>query len=114
MLSRTNRNLILLAEISRQIRSEDVDRNKTRWLLYVFDAKGTLKRVERERRSLGRFLVRREGLEKSVDTLGRWMLHRAAELNKQRDTADKEQLAQLDLEVERLCIAFQQRDHDRF
>ncbi len=114
LLKRTNKSLILLAEISRQISGDDIDRSKARWLLYVFNAEGTLKRVERERRSLGRVLVRREGLENSVDTLGRWMLHRAAELDRQRDTASHEQLAALDLEMERLCAAFQLRDRDYF
>lgn len=114
LLKRTDRSLILLAEISRQMRSDDVDSNPVRWLLYVFDAQGTLTRVERERRSLGRVLVRREGLDKSVDTLGRWILHRAAELDRQRGTADKEHGAVLDREVEKLCDAFQQRDRNRF
>ncbi|MGG2400139.1 hypothetical protein ACJRW5_24675 [Pseudomonas sp. SH1-B] len=114
MLSRTDKNLILLVEISRQIRSDDVGRNKTRWVLYVFDKDGTLTRVERERRSLGRFLVRREGLENSVDTLGRWMLHRAAELDRKRDMASNEQCIARNHEIEMLCAAYRQRDIDRF
>ena len=114
MLSKIDRDLILLVEISRQVQSDDVDRNKIRWVLYVFNAQGDLKRVERERRSLGRFLVRRENLEVSVDTLGRWILHRIAELDRQRNTTDKEQRAMLDREVEMLCAAFRKRDHDRF
>lgn len=89
LLKQNDRSLILLAELSRQLRGDDLPRNPTQWMLYVFDANGTLTRFERERRSIGRFLVRREGLHNSVDTLGRWMLHRIAELEGQHKTADK-------------------------
>ncbi|MEO8488601.1 hypothetical protein [Pseudomonas sp.] len=114
LLKQTGRSLILLVQISRHIHSDDLDPNKPRWLLYVFDAEGILTRVERERRSLGRALVKREGLVNSVDTLGRWMLHRAAELDLQRDTTDEREHAALDLEMEKICIAFKLRDHDEF
>ncbi len=110
LLGRARRSLILLVEISRQVRDEYSASSPTQWLLYVFDAKGTLTQVKRERRSLGRFLVRREGLHKSVDTLGRWMLHRAAELDRQREAADKELGAVRGLEVEKICAAFRQRN----
>jgi len=110
LLKRADRSLIFLAEIARQIRGDDVERNEPSWLLYVFHADGTMTRVERERQSLGRALVRREGLENSVDTLGRWMLHRAAELDQQRNTTDQDLRTVLDLEVEELCAAFRQRD----
>lgn len=114
LLERSDRSLILLVEISRQIRDEEVDKNRTQWLLYVFDAKGTLTRVERERRSLGRVLVRREGLENSVDTLGRWMLHRAAELDTKRQTAGPELGAVFDSEIAKLCATFQQRSRNYY
>ena len=113
-LKRVDRSLILLVEVSRQLRAEDIERNEPQWVLYVLDAEGTLTRVERERRSLGRALVRREGLENSVDTLGRWMLHRVAELDQERREADEEQRPLLDLEVEKLCANFRQRDDNRF
>lgn len=109
VLQRKERSLIFLVEISRQVRDDDIDRSRTRWLLYVFDGKGVLTRVEREQRSLGRVLVRREGLDKSVDTLGRWILHRAAELTKRRETADTKLGSMLDREIERLCAFFQRR-----
>lgn len=114
LLERTDRSLILLAEMSRQVRDDDVDHNRTRWLLYVFTAEGTLTRVERERRSLGQLLVRREGLDNRVDMLGRWMLHRAAELDRQREASDKELRVMLDREVEKLCAAFRRRKRNRF
>ena len=56
----------------------------------VFDANGTPIQVKREKRSLAHFLGRPEGLHNGVDRLGRWMLHRAAELQRQRETADEE------------------------
>jgi hypothetical protein len=110
LLDRTERSLIVLVQISRQVRNDEIDRNKPRWVLYVFDKNGVGTRVERELRSLGRVLVRRERLENSVDTLGRWMLHRAAELDQQCDMADEEQRGLLVLELEKLCNAFKLRD----
>lgn len=81
LLARTDRSLILLVEISRQVRDVEIERNSTRWELYILDASSKLVRAERLRRDLGAYLVRREGLSNSVDTLGRWMLHRAAQLD---------------------------------
>jgi hypothetical protein len=110
LLGQAHRSLVLLAEISRHVRDEHIVRNPTQWLLYVFDAKGTLTQVKRERRSLGRFLVRREGLHNSIDTLGRWMLHRAAELDRQHETVDEGLGAVRALEIEKICAAFRQRN----
>ncbi|ARU26067.1 hypothetical protein [Cellvibrio sp. PSBB006] len=114
LLRKKNRSLILLVEISRKLKDEDVYNNRPKWLLYVFDANGVLTRYERERRSLGRVLVRREGIEDSVDTLGRWMLHRIAELDQQRKTADQQSSEILSNEIEKLCIAFQQHNGNAF
>ncbi|KTT67254.1 hypothetical protein NS383_01850 [Pseudomonas oryzihabitans] len=102
--------MIILVEISRQITEQDVDRNKTRWMLYIYSADGVLKRVGRERRSLGRFLVRREGLENSVDTLGRWILHHIAEVDLQRSEADEKDRAVLEERLSTLCDEFRRRD----
>lgn len=114
LLSQKDKSLILLVEISRQLKDEDFYNDRPQWLLYVFDANGVLTRYERERRSLGRVLVRREGIEDSVDTLGRWMLHRIAELEQQRKTASKELSIALDLELKTLCAAFQQHRDNEF
>ena|GEM_PF-2328100 len=113
ILDREKRSLILLVEVTRYLRGDETERFPTRWVLYVLRADGTLTRVDRERRSLGRFLVRRERLHNSVDTLGRWMLHRAAELCHQRDAAGARKRASLDRAVEKLCAAFRTRNRTR-
>lgn len=113
ILEREKRSLILLVEVTRYLRSDESERFPTQWVLYVLRADGTLTRVDRERRSLGRFLVREERLRDSGDTLGRWMLHRAAELCQQRDAAGARERASLDRAVEKLCAAFRMRDRTR-
>lgn len=113
-LERLARSLIILVEISRQIRDDEVDKNKRQWMLYVLDSRGLLTRVARERRSFGRVLVRREGLDKSVDTLGRWMLHQAAEVYKKSKTASVEEVLALDSEIAKLCDTFKRRDRNNF
>ena len=71
--------LMVTVEITRS--SDDDDQgSRTRWRVYVIDEGGRPRRVERPG-PLGAALVRREGLSSSSDTLGRWMLHRAAELH---------------------------------
>lgn len=114
LLHQKDKSLIFLVEISRQLKDEDFYNDRPQWLLYVFDANGVLTRYERERRSLGRVLVRREGIEESVDTLGRWMLHRIAELEQQRKTASKELSAALGLELKRLCADFRRHKSNEF
>ena len=111
LLKKTDRSLIFLVQIARQVRSDDIDRNKPKWLMYIFDVEGELTCVERDRRSYGSALVRREGLEHSVDTLGRWMLHQCSELKRQCDMADEKECAKLSLELEKLCAAFKLRGH---
>ena len=108
ILKRSRRSLILHVEISRQARK--AEGNRARWMLYVLDAQGRLTRVARERRSLGRALVRRERLHESVDTLGRWMLHRAAELDLQHQACSDAQVAtKLQKKMAALCAAFRRR-----
>lgn len=114
LLNRLEKSLVFLVEISRQLKDVDFYNDRPQWLLYVFDANGALSRYERERRSLGRVLVRREGLEDSVDTLGRWMLHRIAELDQQHKTADRESGEILSNEIEKLCAAFRQHKRESY
>lgn len=114
LLAKASRSLILNIEISRQFRSSDIDDNQTRWSLYVFDASGRLTFSEQSRRDLGRYLVRREGLDRSVDTLGRWMLHRAAELDSLRGQAAPGARDAIDAEIVATCEAFQMRERRRF
>ncbi|WP_147164802.1 hypothetical protein [Pararhodospirillum oryzae] len=108
LLLRSKRSLIQLVEISRPVASNKTERH-TEWMLHIVDAAGTLTQVKRERRSLGRYLVRRERLDDSTDTLGRWILHRAAELEALRQGANDADCARLERDIEALCIAFRHR-----
>ncbi|MFD9900961.1 hypothetical protein [Mesorhizobium sp. NPDC059025] len=112
LLARTNHSLIILVEISRQVRDEEISRNPKRWELYTLDAAGKLVRAERHRRDLGRYFVRREGLANSVDTLGRWMLHRIAELAEMRKKTDPAERSALDSDIDDLCQAYRKRRRD--
>jgi hypothetical protein len=114
LLAKAGRSLILNIEISRQFRNSDIDDNPTRWSLYVLDASGRLTFAEQSRRDLGRYLVRREGLDCSVDTLGRWMLHRAAQLDGLRGQAAPAERDAIDAEIVATCEAFRRRDRQRF
>lgn len=114
LLAKTGRSLILNIEISRQFRNSDIDDNPTRWSLYVLDASGRLTFAEQRRRDLGRYLVRRERLDRSVDTLGRWMLHRAAELDALREQAAPGERETIEAEIAATCEAFQMRERRRF
>ena len=71
--------MILCVEIARRMEGKRRRRTK-RWQLYVLDGRGRLQRVDRRRRSLGRYWVRKEGLDYSVDTATRWQFHRLEEL----------------------------------
>lgn len=112
LLTRVQRSLLLYVEIQSKAGGENRGRGHdlTEWVFYVFDVAGSLSRITRQRRSLGRVLVRQEGLHTSVDTLGRWMLHRIAELESipvaagapLSDIAPRS-------EVQKLCDAFRQR-----
>lgn len=114
LLAKTGRSLIINIEISRQFRNSDIDDNPTRWSLYVLDALSRITFAEKSRRDLGRYLVRREGLDRSVDTLGRWMLHRAAELDALRGQAAPGARVAIDAEIEATCEAFRRRERRRF
>lgn len=109
LLARTGRSLIIDVEISRQMIDQHIESNPTRWALYVLDAAGKLERAERRRRHLGRYLVRREGLSDSVDTLGRWMLHHAAELDGRLAEVNPDGQAALNREIDALCSSFRLR-----
>lgn len=110
LLKAADRSLILQVEISRQLRNGKFDADRTKWLIYVVNANGDVARIEREKRSLGKNLVRREGLHNSVDTLGRWMLHRIAELERQRSEVGRELNDILELEIHKIYSDFQQRN----
>lgn len=114
LLAKFGRSLIINIEISRQFRNSDIDYNPTRWSLCVFDASGGLTFAEQSRRDLGRYLVRREGLDRSVDTLGRWMLHRAAELDTLRRQAAPGARDSIDAELVATCEAFRRRERRGF
>lgn len=109
LLARTKRSLLLNVEVSRQVADEEVGSNRTHWALYILDAAGNLLRTERCRRDLGAYLVQREGLSHSVDTLGRWMLYHAAELDGMRKTSTAGRRAALDRQIDALCRAFRRR-----
>jgi hypothetical protein len=79
LLRRRRMSMILCVEITRRIEGKRRRRNKG-WQLYVLDRHGRLERVDRRRRSLGRYWVRKEGLDYSVDTAARWQFHRLEEL----------------------------------
>lgn len=111
-LKKSGMSLILNAEIARTVRGEELD-TPTRWALFVLDANGTLTRVKRHRRGLGPYLVRRERLTRSVDTLGRWILHYAAELDVGRAQAGLDEQATLTQRIAALCQSFTERNAER-
>lgn len=111
-LRRAGKSLILNVEIARHVRDEEDD-VPTRWALYILDASGSLNRVQSSKRDLGRYLVRREGLTGSVDTLGRWMLHYAAELDARRTAALPRDRGALTRKINEICRAFAERAIDR-
>jgi len=109
LLAEANRSLLIYVEIERS-RNHD-DSGNTRWALYVLDRHDHLHRVSRTKRGLGPGLIKREKMTNSVDTLGRWLLHRAAELEKLRAVATPAEKATLDSEISRIWDRF--RDVDR-
>ncbi|OCJ05377.1 hypothetical protein A6U86_29390 [Rhizobium sp. AC27/96] len=111
LLDQADKSLILSVEISRRSDNHDSENDDTRWLLYLLDKRGSLTSVTRAPRDLGRVLVRKAGLERSVDTLGRWILHEIADLDTRRKTCDPEEIEGLDAEIAKRCDLFRQRDH---
>jgi hypothetical protein len=99
LLRQENRSLIVDIEIrpyDRDAEEDYVSRRKARRLrLFVIDQDGKVHSLQDRRRDLGRFWVRKEGLAKSVNTLGRWYLHRIAELVEQASTGDDPAIAKL-------------------
>lgn len=85
MLEKNDMSMILSVEIARGMAGES--NYKRQWRIYVVDPSGSLRKIERKRRSLGRYWVRNLGLDHSCDTLLRWRLHRLAELVHNRQAA---------------------------
>lgn len=108
LLAEANRSLLIYVEIERGRRHDDGD--DTRWALYVLDQQDRLHRVERVKRGLGPSLVRRERMTRSVNTLGRWLLHRVAELEAERALAPPEEQEKFALEISRICDRFRENN----
>jgi hypothetical protein len=79
LMARQQMSMIFCVEIARRSLGDSGGRSK-KWQLYVLDEGGRLVKVEQRRRSLGRYLVHKKGMDYSVDTLARWQLHRIEEL----------------------------------
>jgi hypothetical protein len=84
----TGMSVLICAEISRRRYRHDRSLLRTtRWALWLYEAGSGLRRIHRIRRGLGPWLIKKAGMERSTDTHGRWLLHRAAELDAARLTA---------------------------
>ncbi|KTE39789.1 MULTISPECIES: hypothetical protein [unclassified Sphingopyxis] len=106
LLTEANKSLLIYVEIARRRRHEEG--GDTRWALYVLDQHDHLHRIERVKRGLGPLLIKRERMRNSVDTLGRWLLHRAAELDGKRARATPDEAERLEVEISRICSRFRE------
>lgn len=104
LLRRSGKSLIVHVEVARKRPRSDF--GKTQWRLYILDQDGSFRRIERTKRGLGPYLVRREGLNNTVDTYARWLLHRIAELDALRPRVEPQASYELQHEVDRLCGLF--------
>ncbi len=111
MLVHADKSLLIYSEIAR--RRPHGDGGKTRWALYILDQQDHLHRVRRVKRGLGPWMIKRERMQLSVDTLGRWLLHRAAELDALRANAAQGEAVRLEGEIARLCERFR-KNHGRW
>lgn len=100
MLQMNNMSMILSVEIARGLSGEN--NYKRQWRIYIVDPTGTIRKVERKKRSLGRYWVRKLGFDYSCDTLLRWKLHRLAELADARQTAEPGHQQSIEAHIEKL------------
>jgi hypothetical protein len=113
LLRTTKRSLLLDVELTRSEGSEHDNPRRTRWQVFVLTADGQLLTVDRRRRGLGCYLVRRLGLEPSVDTLGRAMAHHLGAVMERARMAPPQQREKAEARVAKAVTALTDhlRDH---
>lgn len=88
LLTERDRSLIIEVKVIRTPKNDDgaMDRRVKSWRLFVIDQSLTLSGVTAGALATrsGRYWVRRLGIERTVDTLGRWLAHHVAALDIRR------------------------------
>lgn len=79
LLEREQKSMLFSVEIARD-HVGDKGLRKRQWRMFVLNQEGQLTRILPLKRSLGRYWVRKLGMNRSCDTLARWRLHKLEEL----------------------------------
>ncbi len=106
MLNANGMSLLLCAEMARGVQGNPGTNEAMRWAIWLYEPGSGLRRVEKRRRDLGRWLVRKHRLERSTDWHARWLLHHAVELDAMARAAPPAQAEELAGRRDAICARF--------
>jgi hypothetical protein len=108
MLQKNDMSMIVSVEIERSILGKRS--YKRQWRIYIVDQDGTVRKVQRKKRSLGRYWVRKLNLDYSCNTVLRWKLHRLAELVEDRKAAETDERQVIEAQIGRLWLSLGEKN----